>query len=59
VSLRDLDWGHVVLLVLLIASLIAHFRTSRRKRFSMTFTLKREHDDSISNMGPDAQKPPD
>jgi hypothetical protein len=48
VSLSDLDWGHVVLLALLITSVAAHFRTSRRKRFSLTFTLRRDHDDTIS-----------
>jgi hypothetical protein len=48
-SLGNLDWGHVVLLALLIASLAAHFRTSRRRRFSMTFTLKRDNTNDISS----------
>ena len=45
---NEVDWGHVILAVLLVIAVVSRFRTSHHKRFSISFTLRREKDDLTS-----------
>jgi hypothetical protein len=45
---NEVDWGHVILSVLLVIAVVSRFRTSHHKKFSISFTLRREKDDVTS-----------
>lgn len=49
--IHEVDWLHVVLAVALVIAVVSRFRTTHHRRFTISFTMKREKDDASSTEG--------